>query len=337
MSFLVFDLDETLANVYSVYYFLASLKLQETVRDTPTQSNSPVPVRVQRQLQHAYELFVDRVLTEEESDHPLGILRPGILEVMTVIRDLQEAGAVQCVTIYSNNSHLESLHFVRDLIHRHLQTNDLIRDCIHWNHPKRGEERVLIPGFPNKTWSVLKRIMEEGPCQAPRELQPHQVHFFDDLDHWDLKRVLGPNYHQVPPYRFKASFDRLEDIYRSCIKDAQVDLTVLQEYVESLFATKDDIIHVDVNDKLNGINQLFDEKTHGTASPDHTPPLWDGGVEEMTTVNESLLKGIRNKRRGGRGRRGGARARARARTRTQRRRVHGRGATHTNRKRARFA
>jgi hypothetical protein len=333
MSFLVFDLDETLANVYSAYYFLASLKLQETVRESHSRSILPVPVRVQRQLQHAYELFVERVLTEEESDHPLGILRPGILEVMTAIRDLQQAGAVHCVSIYSNNSHLESLHFVRDLIHRHLQTNDLIRDCIHWNHPKRGEERVLIPGFPNKTWSVLKRIMEEGPCQAPPPLRPQQVHFFDDLEHWDLKRTLGPNYHQVPPYHFKASFDRLEGIYRSCIKEAHVDLTVLQEYVESLFATKDDIIHVDVNDKLKGINQLFVEKTNGTASPDHTPPLWDRGVEQMTLVIESLLKGIRNKRRGARERRG----RRGTRTRSKRRRVHGRGATHTNRKRARFA
>jgi hypothetical protein len=329
MSFLVFDLDETLANVYSVYYFLASLKLQETVRDVRRHSIPPIPARVQRQLDHAYDLFVDRVLAEEASEHPLGILRPGILEVMGVIRDLQQAGAVQCVTIYSNNSHLESLHFIRDLIHRHLQTNDLIRECIHWNHPKRGEERILIPGFPNKTWAVLKRIMEEGPCRAPPTLRPHQVHFFDDLDHWDLKRVLGPNYHQVPPYTFKASFDRLTVIYRSSIEDARVDLTALQEYVEMLFMTKEDIIHIDVDDKLNGIIHLFDEKTHGTAVPDHMPPLWDGGAEEMMVVNELLMKGIGNKRRGGKGKRGGAR--------TKRRRVHGRGSTHTNRKRARFA
>jgi hypothetical protein len=120
----------------------------------------------------------------------LGILRPGILDVMMELHMLQREGVIKHVIIYSNNSHLQSLEFIRDLIHEYVGSNHLIMDCIHWNHPMRREEKMIHLNFSNKTWSVLKRIMVTGNCRALPSLQPNQVHFFDDLEHPDLKREL---------------------------------------------------------------------------------------------------------------------------------------------------
>ena len=60
MSYFVFDLDETLAEVYSAYYFIASLKLRETVQTTNSGSKSKrmhiasVPIWLQTELNRAY-------------------------------------------------------------------------------------------------------------------------------------------------------------------------------------------------------------------------------------------------------------------------------------------
>lgn len=309
MSYFVFDLDETLAEVYSAYYFIASLKLRETVQTTNSGSKSKskskrmhiasVPIWLQTELNRAYECFLQRILDEETSMKPLGILRPGILDIMSDIHALQCEGAIKDVVIYSNNGHLESLHFVRDLIHCYLGRTNLIKDCIHWHHPMRDEERILIAGFPNKTWNVLRRIMSSPPCHAPHTLHPTDVHFFDDLEHWDLKRVLKQNYHQVPPYEFKASFERLAAIFRDSLKEAKVSqeaIKELQDYVIQLFSTAEDTIFISRDDELESILHLFEEKTHGTASPSREPPFWDLGIQQMRDVIVSLHEGILSRR-----------------------------------------
>lgn len=301
MSYFVFDLDKTLAELYSAYYFIASLRLRETVRDTGSKSRSipPVPAWLQTELTRAYECFVRRVLEEETSDKPLGILRPGILDIMTDIHQLQHEGIIQEVIIYSNSGHLESLHFVRDLIHEHLGRTDLIKDCIHWHHPMRDEERSLIAGFPNKTWNVLRRIMTSPPCHAPSSLSPKNVHFFDDLEHWDLKRTLQENYHQVPPYEFKASFERLADLFRDSVQEANISheaIAELQDYVIQLFAMEDDTVFISRNHELESILHLFGEKIQATASPDREPPFWDRGVQQMRDVLVQLYEGIGSRR-----------------------------------------
>jgi len=295
MSYFVFDLDETLAEMYSVYYFIASLKLRETVATARPQRRAiaPVPRWLQTELNRAYECFVERVLEEETSAKPLGILRPGILDIMTDIHVLPCEGAIKDVVIYSNNGHLESLHFIRDLIHRHLGRTDLIKDCIHWHHPMRDEERILIAGFPNKTWNVLRRIMTSAPCHAPSSLRPQDVHFFDDLEHSDLKRTLQGNYHQVPPYEFKASFTRLANIFRDCLVESNVSqeaIKELQDYVFQLFATSEDTIFISRDNELESIVHLFQEKTPGTASSERQPPFWDRGVQQMRDVLVQLYE-----------------------------------------------
>jgi hypothetical protein len=286
--YFVFDMDETLAELYSVYYFIASLKLQETLEESSARNKMSIPPSLKQQLHRAYHYFVRKVLTEEASDRPLGVLRPGILDVMMELSMLQREGVIKNVIIYSNNSHLQSLEFIRDLIHEYVGTNNLIMDCIHWNHPMRREEKIIHPNFSNKTWSVLKRIMVTGHCRALQSLHPSQVHFFDDLEHLDLKRELQQNYHMVPAYRFRASFDRLEVIYRDVLKMGNVDVEALLDFVIHLFADKEDVILINMDDPVHSIVELFRGKTTKTADPNNTPPLWDMGVNMMMTVAKSM-------------------------------------------------
>jgi hypothetical protein len=288
MYYFVFDMDETLAELYSVYYFIASLRLRETLEESSARNKMLIPETLKNQLRRAYGYFLRRILAEEASDTPLGILRPGILDVMMELYQLKREGIIKNVVIYSNNSHLQSLEFIRDLIHEYVGINDLIVDCIHWNHPMRTEEKIIHPNFSNKTWSVLKRIMVTGNCRALRSLEPQQVHFFDDLEHHDLKKELKQNYHMVPPYRFRASFDRLEVIYRDVLKAANVDTEALLDFVIHLFADNQDVILINMDDPTQSMVELFRGKTPQTARPDHTPPLWDAGVNTMMEVAKSF-------------------------------------------------
>ena len=116
-------MDETLAELYTMYYFIESLRLKETIKET-------IPNVLQKSLNKAYKKFVKAIVKEEEL-HPLGILRPGILDIMSTLYTLHKAGKVKSVIIYSNSGHLESLEFIRDLIHLHIG-GTLIKKCIHF-------------------------------------------------------------------------------------------------------------------------------------------------------------------------------------------------------------
>jgi hypothetical protein len=329
--YFVFDMDETLAELYSMYYFIASLRLRDTWKE---HHRSHFPESLEYSLQRAYRMFVRQVLAEEVSDFPLGVLRPGILEVMLELHFLKRKGMLDGVIIYSNNSHLPSLEFIRDLIHTYIGSDDLIKDCIHWHHPMRGEERILQAGFSNKTWSVLHRIMHRGHCQAPSSLEPSQVHFFDDLEHHDLKRVLQQNYHLVPAYQFRASFDRLASIYRDVLEYTNVDVNAMMEYVIPLFTTEDDVMMINMDDEIQSMLEFYRDKTKRTANENQLPPLWDSGVQMMMYVIERVFrknesKGIPPKR-NDRKRKGNNR-----RNRTNRRKHHRRWSSQRNQKRQR--
>jgi hypothetical protein len=244
MSYFIFDMDETLAELYPMYYFISSLKQN-------------IPKEEEINFNSAYNIFVKNILAKELSSDPIGILRPGIFKVMEKLHVLKTQGKVKDVVIYSNNGHLESIHFIRDLINTNPKTSDLIRECIDWNHPLRGEERLRQPGAAYKTWKVLKKILVEGNCGASKYLEPSSVYFFDDLDHLDLQYNLGPeNYFKVPPYNFRASFDRIADEYRTAF--TKIKYNNLEEDIE-----------------------YFRSKTQNTVSRICKPPQEDKGIQIM--------------------------------------------------------
>jgi hypothetical protein len=270
MAYFIFDMDQTLADPLSAFYFISALRLNTTADNTIS----------------AYINFVTDVLSEETGEKPLGILRPGILPVMNKLNELQEKGKIKSVIIYSNNGHLETIEFVRDLIHLYVGNTHLISECIHWHHPLRNGERIVRPGVPNKTWRVLKNIMQKGNCKAPQTLAPKDVYFFDDLDHPDLQYMLGPHYYKVPPYDFKASVDRISEIYRNSIKNIDIN-----KYIELLNANR---FKFNTTNTIDDIIEIIKNKTKGTASADTLPPKPDKGIDQiMDAINkvENPVKG----------------------------------------------
>jgi hypothetical protein len=63
--YFVFDMDETLAELYSVYYFIASLKLQETLEESSARNKMLIPPSLKQQLHRAYHSFVRKVIKED--------------------------------------------------------------------------------------------------------------------------------------------------------------------------------------------------------------------------------------------------------------------------------
>ena len=272
MSYFIFDMDETLAELYSVYYFIASLRVSEIVKEY----DNEIPPVIEKQLKKAYKLFVLNILLEELSPTPLGILRPGILNIMKQLQELQKQGKIQNVVIYSNNGHLQSLEFIRDLIHKYLETDNLIKDCIHWEHFMRIEETQDKSNTITKTWSTLKDILVMGYCQASEALEQKDVYFFDDQNHIDLQNNLGANYYKVPPYSFKASFDRIAEIYKKSLK--KVDL---EDYVHLISKVFD----IQQSKSLDDILQEF--KGRKGPTQDNLPPGPDKGIDIML---EAIVK-----------------------------------------------
>lgn len=274
MTYLVFDLDETLAELYPTFYFLVSLTPE------PPQTRTSSDDELKTKLDEAYKIFVKNVLSAEKQSQPLGILRPGILQVFEKIQQLKNTGQVKGTIIYSNNGHLESLEFIRDLIHEHLGTNDLILECIHRGHHMRDEEKGARGGYPNKTWNVLSTILKTAPIEAPTDLSPEDVYFFDDQIHSDLKTILKNNYIQVPPYAFKASFDALAQQFTSALDEANINKDELTEMISHLLG----------NSNLKSYDDVlsyFKQRTKGT-SHSTSPISHDEGIQMMNDTLRAI-------------------------------------------------
>ena len=285
MKYFVFDMDEAIAELYSAFYFITSLRIPAVIETEYPQYQFAVSESIKRQLAGAYQHFVKAVVKEETSYKPLGILRPGILHIMKMLYQLQKSNKIAHVVIYSNNGSLICLEFIRDVIHEYLGTSKLICECAHRHHPLRSENNSY-----DKTWNSLKHVLIEGNCKAPSTIGPEDVHFFDDLNHEDLKKALGKQYHQVPPYEFKASYERLADLYCNALKN--VRMLQFAPLVAMIYGTARHPITV----SLQHILTLFKASTVHTSSKDDIPPLHDNGITIMTNSIYSLRNRVIKKR-----------------------------------------
>jgi hypothetical protein len=287
MSYVVFDLDETMAQLYSVYYFIASLKLKEYVGVNRAYILSFFPESLFEEQERAYRLFVKQILEEETSATPLGILRPGILEIMKQLNKLKRKGKVAHVMMYSNNGHLQSLEFVRDLIHLHVGNNTLISECIHRTHPLRAQES----NWMMKSWNTLRHILINGSCRTLENISPANVYFFDDLNHTDLQTHLAEQYYQVPAYRFRPSFERISNIYKKAIDDAKIDTGMLLVNVMDLIDMGGHPMFLNPMDtNIQQLMGLFQEVILDTAKPSDLPPPPDRGYQMMMDAVEEMKK-----------------------------------------------
>jgi hypothetical protein len=282
-------MDEAIAELYSVFYCITSLRLEETMQeariDTGTLTDS-----LKKQLYKAYQLFVKKVLHEEISTKPLGILRPGILQIMKSLQILQQSKKVAKVIIYSNNGNLQCVEFIRDVIHEYLGT-PLIAECVHRFHPLREESTIRYQrsnGGLEKTWNNLRHVLIQGKAKAPSTLKPSDVYFFDDLDHRDLHNGLGSHYYQVPPYQFKASFERIGKLYEASITESKVSMVEFLSHITNLYG-----YHNRANSPMSSIHhviKLFTTTTEHTAKQEELPPSYqyDKGINMMKEAIERI-------------------------------------------------
>jgi hypothetical protein len=245
MAYAVFDLDETLAHLDKVYYFLLALRPEKTIDKKTLEKYLPSLEKTKDLRQELYEIFLEKITEKEASNEPLGLLRPGILKVMEKLYDLQQKGIIKAVVIYSNNGHLSNLELVRDIIHAYLGTPSLICDCIYWGTSGREEEyyshiRPTI-GHAKKTFSVLKKLLESGPCKASSDLQPNQIYFFDDQPHILDEQLPSGHSIKVSEYSYNVPFEALAHIYKECLEEKGVyGNSELEKQLYAIFGHKCD-------------------------------------------------------------------------------------------------
>jgi hypothetical protein len=309
MPCFVFDLDETLANVYTPYYFLYDLQRQATYSHTkpPSKKTSLTPPpRLTPLIKVAYDDFIDKIAEQEKSSDPLGIIRPGILQIMEHLRDMKTKGLCEGVVIYSNNGSLANLHFVRDVIHRAIDSADLICDCIHWHNPVRRSEYTspIREGAADKTWAVMKKILIKGACKVPsKRVQPNDVYFFDDQSHPDLEEVLGDNYIHMNEYPYKTPFIRVAQIYLDSITKAGLLARpeIAREYITFCAQIYPSTRDYNPMKTLKRHLQIYKQLTGGTSSvgapsPDLSAEYAEKVVNEIATSpsqNRSYRGGTR--------------------------------------------
>lgn len=287
MSYIVFDLDATLAELDPIFYFLCDLRHDSMTDIVP-------PEELATPLDIAYKSLVQQIADIEASQFPIGLLRPGILDVMSDLNELKKAGLVKGVIIYSNNGYLSNLELVRDIIHAYLKVDDLFCDLIYWGHKDRTIEHTepRRPGAANKTWEVLSNILVNGPCKADASITPKQVYFVDDQLHPNLMQKLkGRNYKIVEPYTFKASFERLAEIYKNALNDANISSN--ETLVRALFkysgyrCSRTSPTNT-LDTKIDSLIEKYRKLTHKTSHVDAIPPGPDLGIIAMYNVIRTI-------------------------------------------------
>jgi len=309
MYYFVFDLDKTVADLNNIYNFIIIFKIKNFVPKEYYDNNREFFDKID----HTYYHFVKKIVEIEKSYNPLGILRPGIIDIMRQLEDLRQDNQVRKVIIYSNNYNIERLEFVRDIIinaivqfrfsgFNKVRSNEiLIQDLIHWGHPDRKEEIIYYygnptsdrnkpkqfytkPGHAKKTWAVLKNIATHH-FRDNSDFVPHNVFFFDNNTHEHLiKKELGNNYYRVLSYNSKIPINRLSAIlrfvFRMLLRDGQFNMTLyinlLEEYV---------LGYIKYNPQLSDLDNLINhvEKLSAYKEPvvNTTVSAQDDGINMM--------------------------------------------------------
>lgn len=290
--YFIFDMDETLANTSTISYYIATLFLQETLSNKGILEflkcrKIKIPNSLIKSLNCSYKNFVDGIIKYESTNKPLGILRPGILEVMRKLYKLQKEGKIKYVVIYSNNRQIGCVKFIRDLIHSYLGTKDLIKDCIHVYN------KLRIVDIGNKSWDEIKHILINGKCKAPKNIDQNKVYFFDNYNYVDFYNNIS-NFYNVPSYNYNASFDRVSNIYRQSICNVNNDLYI--KYMKHLLGEKNTNNRPITN--IEDIIEIFKSRSNITSNiSEGSDTKIDYGINMMhDAINDARKKSKNNTR-----------------------------------------
>jgi hypothetical protein len=256
---------------------------------------SPIPPELKEVLDNAYSSFIISVTTLEMSNIPIGLMRPGIIDIMHKLKSLKDKNLIKSLVIYSNNGHLANLNLAKDIIQVSVGDHTLFSDCIHWSREGREEEYIFPKsiGYANKTWNVLYKLLTNGPTQASQSITPNDVYFFDDQRHVLMNELPQGHYVKVNPYTFKASAETLGEIYRFAIEDSGLlDNANLFElffkYIKEPFS-KDKSLISQLNEHIDRL--IHDTK--GTVNVDTMPPGPDKGIQLMLDTINSFEESTR--------------------------------------------
>lgn len=285
MAYIAFDMDETLGSLYTVYPFMCSLRGEDFFKDIQPSPKVQLNLDLKVIMDISYMIFVSKLADLERSRMPLGILRPGILNIMRKIAILHKKGTVKGVVLYSNNGHLVLLELIRDIIHQAIGYDHLICDCIHWNHPIRAFERSNQPGSAPKTWDTLYRIFVEGKCKADPSLAPSHVLFFDDQPHPDLMSALGQNYIFIKPYTYKVHITLLVGPYLDAMYATNIwAVQDYQRYIQKYCCPE-----LGFPSTLQQYISRLRKESRNTSPLSQVPPLPDATIEQMKTAIDRFI------------------------------------------------
>lgn len=275
--YVVFDVDHTLIDTYSLFYFLGGLRPNDTLllSNSPLLETEPTSwLYLTTRLSVAYAYFVEEIAKREMSEDPLGIFRPGILLAMKRLNELKERGLIKGIHLYSNNSFPPVLEWIRDVVHYIIGSTDLILECIDWTHPMRVKERMdrLPEEYTGKSWETMRDILN---------VLPHQIYYFDDLPHRELMEVLGDRYCHISKYVFRASFDRIADIYEKVLEKAGVPMYHFLQTIMFLYSKMMNEFYFDYHlSAKENVRIFLRDRTGMTVGRMIVPPA-DKGIQQI--------------------------------------------------------
>lgn len=239
MSYIAFDLDETLASVYSLEPFLHVLFALQDQNDKDRYTKYVMSPDLRKKLDSVYNAFISLVATEIVS-RKVHILRPGILEFFDEILSYKKKGLVRACAIYSNNALFSYVRCVADIIEEILYEPNLFCATINYYHPLRFTSAGIHQAA--KTLPNLQRIFAESlGYGSPADIPSSRILFIDDLSHPLIRQHLSPfqSYFVAEPFEVSPQYKVLEKCFLTAIQS--VSLLKDPEFIE--YSRK--ILHLD--------------------------------------------------------------------------------------------
>lgn len=226
MAFIGFDLDETLGRFYTPYGYVSFLMPQAIYYGTMKGLEPFAPSKdLENRLQKAFQAFSE-CLAEKEPR--LGILRPGILEILKRFAELKSEGRVKALSVYSNNGNLGCLRLATTMIEYLLNYPGLFCNHIDLFSPIRSGEvnpKDLISAV--KTVRTLRASFLDTRCGKIDDLTSvpvEHLYFFDDRWHPQIgDSIEASHYFKVNPYRKDAPIEDLESCFRKAIQVGELE------------------------------------------------------------------------------------------------------------------
>lgn len=249
MATLLFNVDKTLLHSHSLFYPLASFHPAEALLLSPAYPliapTHPEWHDYLASLRRPYHHFTFQIVSEELSDTPLGILRPGIFHVMERIQRLYVQGRIRQVAFYSSNPFTPLLSFVAHVVRSILVFYDtpFPIQCIVGPPPLSYDSPttyVIDDHYPS-TWPT-----------------PNERHL------------------RIPPYTFQASAERVLHLYMDALEKASVPWERVKEANTFLFQRASSFAPRLTVPPKEAVRSLLLHRIGATVCPSVSPPKNNG-------------------------------------------------------------